>query len=215
MVHGHWRVSELEFYSDVDCSQRLSVSRTSGYVSPLPKGHGPLQQHIEERAVDGNLNTMYEAECASHGGCKEGTVVVGAIVGDESSSPVKCVIVLQPMSGEVDPSLSPTARRSSNRKLRPSSRVSCPGICRSGRYLEGASDGDGICSACISSHGWCGSGPSYCSSGFDCSGCEPSPGAKWDEALSSVDREERSGGQVIAWRLRDTSGWGLWKQTLN
>lgn len=90
----------------------------------------------------------------------------------------------------------------------PRSAADCPGLCRSGRYLEG-SGVERVCIEHLSEHGWCGSSTEF-QSGLDCSGCKSmsiSP-AMWKEGLTVRKRETRSDGTVLVSRMTR----GVWEK---
>jgi len=162
---------------------------------------GPLQQPAAQRALDGKVSTMFDVPCQ---GCPPGSLTIGAVLPDVNV-PVRCIAISEP-----DPSsakgglpaevLIQLADRSSGSggggKMAP-----CPGLCRSGRYLEG--NGKAPCTQWLSLHGWCGPTPLH-RAGVDCRTCQLAPVSWKDVPFRVVKRDAVTGDgatKVILWKL--------------
>lgn len=203
-VEGNVRFAEVEFYTDAGCTKQANVSQIS--LTPLPKN----PKFPGQNAFDGNVNSIADVEC--DGGCAPGTVVFGATFREPVR--IRCVIVLQPTGGVYTGF---TVNRTLQKKdflhlhtlLANFTEVDCPGICRSGRYLEGISTAapDAPCDRWLSSHGWCGEEPGHVRNGVDCHGCQGLAKISWASApFPDVTADTRSDG-LLELRLRD-HGWG-------
>lgn len=157
-----------------------------------------------EQVLDGDLHTFFEATCPSPGGCPAASVTLAAAL-ERKGAQVRCVLVSQARD---DALFGAAVRASILRRPSPSGASSCPGQCRSGRYLEGSTDG--VCKEYLSQHGWCGFSVDHQAHGTDCRGCSLLGAPTAQGYFNVVNRELRADGQLLISTLKDSSG-TMWR----
>eukprot|EP00927_Polykrikos_kofoidii_P051186 TRINITY_DN44990_c0_g1_i1.p1 TRINITY_DN44990_c0_g1~~TRINITY_DN44990_c0_g1_i1.p1 ORF type:complete len:302 (+),score=45.99 TRINITY_DN44990_c0_g1_i1:119-1024(+) len=193
-ITGFYRLSELEFYLDSQCTRRALPWDV--YFSQRLMHNGVPQAELSSRhiALDGNLASVWDMQCPE--GCPPEALVFSAVF--RKALQIRCVALAQPADSEGKSTIPRDAV--SIKRAAPGSgflgnsnananATKCPGPCRSGRYLEAD---NAPCDRSLNDQGWCGDGPSF---HFDCRACRGQVMPKWiDAGLTEVQEKIRDDG---------------------